>query len=425
MTSYHDLEKQVYDDIRAEPYTRIHGRPSWRDKERLIKESKVHALRNKVSYDWSGRFGLLPEIIGAARYGLENPLLPGYVAPVQPANSATIAGNASAAAIRQATDANNLLKRDWAVTCGFRRGVGDNMRDALDLEFYSALEHDTYEYLNVTPRDYIDHLETNHCPLDVTAINELKAHYYRGNESNERLSKFATRLDQEQARLAADGIIIPETDKFQHYLSEIYKSGVFSVEAITQWTETPPLQQTYANARVFYEAKQRGMENIQRLTAGATGGTGFGTAAAAKEIQQLRETIKEAIEETVAAALESKMEANDRRGDEDHALAIRQLRDDHKKEIEELFRAITDLTKQVKELKVLKSSTSKADENSNPNSPPKKRKVLLEWKPGLKLDKTWNGRKKYVYYKLWKENDPEGWKKDREETLRRQLKELE
>ena len=424
MTSYHDLEKQVYEEVRAEPYTRIHGRPSWRDKERLIKESKVHALRNKVSYDWSGQYGLLPEIIGAARFALENPMLPAYVTPVQPANSPAIAGNASAVALRHATDANNLLKRDWAVTCGFRRGVGANMRDALDLEFYSALEHDTYEYLNVDPRDYIDHLETNHCPLDVTAINELKAHYYRGNESNERLSKFATRLDQEQTRLAADGIIIPETDKFQHYLSEIYKSGVFSVEAITQWTETPALQQTYANARIFYEAKQRGMENIQRLTAGATGGTGFGTAAAAREIQQLRDIIKESIEETVAAALESKMEG-DPEGEKDHALSIRQLRDDHKKEIEELFRAITDLTKQVKELKVLKANTNKADENTHPNSPPKKRKDLLVWKPGLKLDKTWSGKKKFVYYKLWKENDSEGWKKDRAENLRRQLKEVE
>ena len=108
MTSYHDLEKQIYEDVRAEPYTRIHGRPSWSDKERLIKESKVHALRNKVSYDWSGQYGLLAEIIGAARYAIENPLLPGYVAPVQPANSPTLAGNATAAGIRHATDANNL-----------------------------------------------------------------------------------------------------------------------------------------------------------------------------------------------------------------------------------------------------------------------------------------------------------------------------
>ena len=44
MTSYHDLEKQVYEKILAEPYTRIPGRPSWRAKEALVKETKTHAL---------------------------------------------------------------------------------------------------------------------------------------------------------------------------------------------------------------------------------------------------------------------------------------------------------------------------------------------------------------------------------------------
>ena len=55
MTSYHDLEKQVYEKIRAEPYTRITGWPSWQAKEAFIKESKSHALRYRVSYDWSGK----------------------------------------------------------------------------------------------------------------------------------------------------------------------------------------------------------------------------------------------------------------------------------------------------------------------------------------------------------------------------------
>ena len=122
MTSYHDLEKQVYEEIRAEPYTRIPGRPSWRAKEGLIKEAKSHALRYRVSYDWSGQNGLLPEIIGAARYDAENPALPNYVAPVQPANTPVFNANPTAAQIRQLSDANNLLKKDWAVLCGFRRG---------------------------------------------------------------------------------------------------------------------------------------------------------------------------------------------------------------------------------------------------------------------------------------------------------------
>ena len=152
---------------------------------------------------------------------------------------------------------------------GFRRGVSENFRDALDLEFYSALEHADYGYINVLPREYIDHLETDHCPMDVSAIDDIKANYYRGKGMDERLSKFTTRLDEEQTRLTVDGVVIPDPDKFQHYLSEIYKSGIFTTEAITQWTEKPPAQQTYANARTFFEAKQRGMETVQRITGGS------------------------------------------------------------------------------------------------------------------------------------------------------------
>ena len=166
MASFHDLKKQVYDEIRATPFTRIHGLPSWRDKEALVKLCRNVVLKYDVSYNWSGGFGLLPFIIGAARFTADNPLLPPFLQPVQPPNSPVMPANPTAAQIRAATDSNNLEKRDWAVVQGFCRGVGDNIRDALDLEFYAALEHNTYEYLNVLPRQYIVHLETHFCPLD-------------------------------------------------------------------------------------------------------------------------------------------------------------------------------------------------------------------------------------------------------------------
>ena len=35
-------------------------------------------------------------------------------------------------------------KRDWAVLQGFRKLVGENIRDALDLEYYSALKNQIY-----------------------------------------------------------------------------------------------------------------------------------------------------------------------------------------------------------------------------------------------------------------------------------------
>ena len=175
MTSYHHLEKQVYEDIRATSFTRIHGRPTWRAKEKLLKEAKGPALKQRVSYNWAGQYGLFAEIIGAAKYALDNPAMPAHVAPAQPANTLNFPNNASGAIIKAATDANNLEKCDWAVICGFRRGVDENIQDALDLEFYSALENKDYSYLNVLlPRQYFVHLEQEYGPLDVIAIDDIK-----------------------------------------------------------------------------------------------------------------------------------------------------------------------------------------------------------------------------------------------------------
>ena len=91
---------------------------------------------------------------------------------------------------------------------GFRRSVGENIRSALDLEFFKSLKHARYNYLKVLPREYILDLETNQCLLNVNEIVELKAHYNRGWESYENLRRFPKRLNEEQASLHLDGVII-------------------------------------------------------------------------------------------------------------------------------------------------------------------------------------------------------------------------
>ena len=41
MTSYHDLEEQLYKGIRSKPSTRIHGTVNWRKKE-ILKAQASH-----------------------------------------------------------------------------------------------------------------------------------------------------------------------------------------------------------------------------------------------------------------------------------------------------------------------------------------------------------------------------------------------
>ena len=108
--------------------------------------------------------------MGATRYAAENPTFPPYVVPTQPINIPPLPANPTAAHICTHTDKNNLLKGDWYVVRGFRRSVGENIRSALDLEFFKSLKHARYNYLKVLPREYILDLETNQCPLNVNEI---------------------------------------------------------------------------------------------------------------------------------------------------------------------------------------------------------------------------------------------------------------
>ena len=134
-------------------------------------------------------------------------------------------------------DENNLAKRDFAVVTGFCRGAGELIREALDSEYYEDLSHVRYGYDEVKPREYIVHLEDEHCPLDEGAKASERDHFFRGWERSstprpETIKKFAKRLDEEQETLGNDGITISDADKKEHYLMQVYTSGVFPAATI-------------------------------------------------------------------------------------------------------------------------------------------------------------------------------------------------
>ena len=70
------------------------------------------AIRFKVSYEWSGRKGLLALIIGAARLASDYPDLDAYAQTYQPGNdpNAGLGARPSADDTRDAKTANETLK---------------------------------------------------------------------------------------------------------------------------------------------------------------------------------------------------------------------------------------------------------------------------------------------------------------------------
>ena len=82
MTEYSSLETSVYEQVTAAPFTWIPGKPSWQQKETLVKEAEDIAMAHHISYPWSDGNGLLAVIQGAEKYLVTSGQ--NYVQPEQP-----------------------------------------------------------------------------------------------------------------------------------------------------------------------------------------------------------------------------------------------------------------------------------------------------------------------------------------------------
>ena len=169
--SYHEIESTTYDSVRQKTLSRIHGKPSWRQKEDLIQEAGDIALECDVSYDWAGDYGLLAVISGPTRYLAQATLA--YVEPVQPV-TARPNNVTTAVQINTWETENDLQRRTYAVFRGFKRGICENVRDALDQQYYQQIKEVTFSYKRRTSRNCIDHLEQHWCMLDCKTIEKLK-----------------------------------------------------------------------------------------------------------------------------------------------------------------------------------------------------------------------------------------------------------
>ena len=438
MTSYHDLEEQTYRSVVAEDVTRIYGKPTWQAKERLKMQLGKIAIKHKVSYDWSGGKGLIPLIIGATRWAADYPALAAFVQPTQPPNAPTIAAGTTQHIAKELRDQNDLMKRDWAVVCGFNRGVGEVIRRSIDSKFYEDLEHVSYGYDDVLPRDYIHHLEDEHCPLDEQAIKKVRDHYFRGWERNktprpEGLKKFGKRLDEEQAALDRDGITVSDADKKDHYLIQVYTSGVWPAAIIREWKKKPYADQTYANAKDFFEDEAKGLGEVERLMGDAAPANGFESAAAVLErgLDAMLEKFNANVEERIAAAVDTGLQriaAEKATPDAANAVTEQTVAALQSK-IDTLNSKMGKLQKDLAAVQQQKHNNP-TDDSGKPADAARANPTSLqskygEWTMGLTLDPKWPRGKQQWYRTMLKKHEPERAKAEYKAFLQKQLQNLE
>ena len=292
MTSYHDLEKSTYEAIVAQRFTPIQDPCTWSDKEQLLQEMCDLAVTYDLHYEWAGEYGALAMVANPARYTADTGLV--FVEPEKPPSSHPDAATATAAQAKVFNSLNDQERRSFAIVTGFRRGSSENIQLALPESHYEQLKEDLYAYKRVRPRDYIEHLENDWCPLDEQVVEELKENWRRPWHPDEHITKFAIRLTKEQEKLAHHGITISNGDKKQHYMINIQKSNMFDRPTMATWRKKPSNETTFRRACIYFEEAVKDLEYYERTSSETKGSMGLQGANAATEIAgQLRTVIEE------------------------------------------------------------------------------------------------------------------------------------
>jgi len=173
------VETTAHEAVHATPFTRVHGRPKRKDYETLKDEASVLASEvEDITYAWSRdatkEYGLLANILGFDEYD-ELTGIDTYAISAEPALYDPAVTNATPTHERKHCEEEwELVRTSWFIRKGILRGVVDNLRDALDEQYYSQLKHRLMAYRNVTSFQILNHLNDRWCPLDVQAKKELK-----------------------------------------------------------------------------------------------------------------------------------------------------------------------------------------------------------------------------------------------------------
>ena len=200
-------ETNAFESVRATSFTRVHGRPTRRDYEVLKEEACAQASEvDGITHAWSknlmDNYGLLANILGVDEYN-DLTVISTYTIPHEPASYDPDITNANPAHTRKRMEEEwKLVRTSWFIRKGFLRGVVDNLRDALDEQYYSQLRHRLTVYCNITPYQILEHLNNCWCPVDVKAKKKLKKAYYtKWDHAVEHLTAFGKRLEDDQRAL--------------------------------------------------------------------------------------------------------------------------------------------------------------------------------------------------------------------------------
>ena len=121
-------------------------------------------------------------------------------------------------------------------------------------------------------KEYINHLDKKWCKLTMAVIKRMKEEYYQlWHFDTEHITDFIQWLDEDQQRLTNNSITISDKDKMQHFVEQMYASGMFDVQQMQMWEKQPEFDKTWKDAKEYFEELVDAIETYQVNSRGMAG----------------------------------------------------------------------------------------------------------------------------------------------------------
>jgi hypothetical protein len=312
--SHEQARKTAYDQIRATPFTKVHGTITRRARDILFNEACEAATGFTLPFEWatdeSGEnYGGLAEVTGPDWYKDQTGIDTWQDETAPAPFDESIDGRTSVFEREKATALREAKKEGFAVLCGIRDGVAHNIRDAVDPKCYCQLKKKNLGYKGVKITEYFDHFDEEWCPMTVATRKQFKEEYYRPWAADaEHISEFIKHLNDEQEYYETLKIKISEDDKLDHFLDQMWQQSgnLFDQAMMDGWTDKAEDDKTWANACKYFKSLMRKLETWELNHGGTARKAKFESAANAEE-QRNAEEIRGYLE-TIAAGREADKE---------------------------------------------------------------------------------------------------------------------
>ena len=261
--------------IGKEDVTRIVGEPTRGQVKELQEElAAICAKYSTDLFEGGDDYGHMCMVINDETYGdIINNNMFTYTPPRKPeAFDGTLTNQASEVTRMKRVAEHKRKIEEFEKYRGVLQGIRERILYAVDEQYLRALKQTLIGYAKTTPREMLDHLFDN-CTMGTLDIDQLEKELDANWETDDHINEYIRKLEERRKHLKEAGIEVTDSQILLKFVKQMYLSGHFDENDMTDWEKKTTNQKTVEEAKRYFKKKYKEKMMYRKATARQMGYT--------------------------------------------------------------------------------------------------------------------------------------------------------